>query len=81
MENKFEVIYEVLDEMIVDIEKQVTEEINSFQFKMELKEKLLKRGVLVDFKDMNELCEHGLPKYSVCLDQTHDDIQKDLVIY
>ena len=53
LDDKHDIIYEVLEGLINEVEKSVSEHFNSEEFKMELKMKLSNRNVEVNFKDMN----------------------------
>ena len=84
LDDKHDIIYEVLEGMINEVEKSVSEHFNSEEFKMELKMKLSNRNVEVNFKDMNntkEIHSITMDKYSVYFDEDlYEDITKDLVI-
>ena len=84
LDEKHDIIYEVIEESISEIEKTINEVVNSDEFKMELYEKLKKRGVEIKFKDNKHTKLIGnieMDKYDVYFgEDLHESIKEDLII-
>lgn len=88
LDNKYDIIFEVIEEFIGGVGKGVSEFFNSDEFKIDLKERLKERGVEIKFKDDkktkligNDKVKIEMDKYEVYFtEELHETIKKDLVI-
>lgn len=84
VQDKHDIIYEVIDEFISSVEKGVSEFFNSDEFKMDLRERLKERGVEIKFKDYKNTKLIGnieIDKYEIYFgEELYETIKEDLVI-
>jgi hypothetical protein len=85
LDDKHNIIFETTNNYINEFERELSERINSTEFKMELKRRLEKQNVQIDFVNMNNTeTFHNITidKYSVFVcEDFYDDLNRDIVIH
>jgi DNA-binding MltR family transcriptional regulator len=84
LEEKHDIVNDVLEEIVKEVETEISERFNSIEFKLFLKNKLKEKNVSIDFTDMENTKMYGeieFVKYSTSFESLVDDISEDLIIH
>lgn len=85
LDDKHDIIFNVTNDFISQYERELSEKINSTEFKLELKRRLEEKNVQIDYVNMNNTETFNnitIDKYSVFLSgDFYEDLNKDMIVH